>query len=202
MAQEYLPVIGASSEHPEGDWRHALISAWSGLRGAVSLAAALAIPVTIASGAPLGHRNLVIFLTFTVILVTLVGGGLTLPSLVRALEPSSQDTEGEEDMRRGLIAMSDAALAKLKELEHQGGLEASEVAMLRRRYKHRRAHVDGHPEAERAAVEAERQLLEAERNALTDLRERREIDNTVLRKLVRTLDISEEELTHRSARTA
>src|SRR6202030_4590247 len=70
MAQEYLPVIGASSEHPEGDWRHALISAWSGLRGAVSLAAALAIPVTVASGAPLGHRHLVIFLTFSVILVT------------------------------------------------------------------------------------------------------------------------------------
>jgi len=73
--------------------------------------------------------------------------------------------------------------------------------MLRRRYTHRRAHVDGHPEEERAAVEAERQLLEAERQALTELRERREIDNTVLRKLVRTLDISEEELTHRSART-
>ncbi len=202
MAQEYMPVIGGASEHPSGDWKHALISAWAGLRGAVSLAAALAIPVTIASGAPLGHRNLVIFLTFSVILVTLVGGGLTLPSLVRALEPSSQDTEGEEDMRRGLIAMSEAALAKLKELEHQGGLEANEIAMLRRRYKHRRAHVDGHPEEERAAVEAERQLLAAERDALTDLRERREIDNTVLRKLVRTLDISEEELTHRSARTA
>ena len=202
MAQEYLPVIGAASEHPKGDWKHALISAWSGLRGAVSLAAALAIPVTIASGAPLGHRNLVIFLTFTVILVTLVGGGLTLPALVRALEPDSQDTEGEEDVRRGLIAMSEAALSRLDEFEKRGALEPNEIAMLRRRYRHKRAHVDGHPEEERAGVEAEREILEAQRNALADLRDRHEIDNTVLRKLVRTLDLSDEELTHRSSRTA
>jgi Na+/H+ antiporter len=202
MVQEYMPVIGGASEHPDGDWKHALISAWSGLRGAVSLAAALAIPVTIASGAPLAHRNLVIFLTFTVILVTLVGGGLTLPALVRALEPSSEDAEGEEDIRRGLVAMSEAALATLSELEKRGDLDTNEIAMLRRRYKHRRAHADGHPEEERAGVEAEREILEAQRNALADLRDRREIDNTVLRKLVRTLDISEEEVSHRSSRTA
>ncbi|MGH7683937.1 MAG: Na+/H+ antiporter, partial [Vulcanimicrobiaceae bacterium] len=79
MGQEFLPLIGASSEHPSGDWKHALIAGWSGLRGAVSLAAALALPLTTLGGEHLPFRNLVIFLTFSVIFVTLVLGGLTLP---------------------------------------------------------------------------------------------------------------------------
>jgi CPA1 family monovalent cation:H+ antiporter len=75
LGVEYLPIIGASSEHSKGDWRHALIASWSGLRGAVSLAAALALPVAIAGGGPLPHRHLVIFLAFTVDRQSPIGSG-------------------------------------------------------------------------------------------------------------------------------
>ena len=133
MSQEFMPVIGGASEHPDGDWRHALIASWSGLRGAVSLAAASAIPATIASGAPLGHRNLVIFLTFSVILVTLVGGGITLPYVVRALEPEARDTEGDGELQRAIVGMSAAALQALDRLERAGALSGEDAARLRRR---------------------------------------------------------------------
>jgi Na+/H+ antiporter len=200
LLQEYVPVIGGASEHRAGDWKHALIASWSGLRGAVSLAAALAIPTTIAGGALLANRDLVIFLTFTVILVTLVGGGLTLPLVVRALEPSTRDAEGEEELRHALVGMSDAALEKLKVLEAEGALDEIDATRLRRHYTHRRLHADGHPEDEHTAFESELLLLATERQALVDMRARQEIDNVVLRRLVRMLDLSEEQLRRRSKR--
>ena len=109
LGVEYIPFIGASSEHSRGDSRHAVIASWSGLRGAVSLAAALAIPVSLASGAPLPHRHLVIFLTFSVILVTLVLGGLTLPWIVKALSVPEDASEEEDEVRDGLRGMTERA---------------------------------------------------------------------------------------------
>jgi CPA1 family monovalent cation:H+ antiporter len=195
MLQEYMPAIGGASEHPEGDWKHALIASWSGLRGAVSLAAALAIPTTIAGGGPLGHRSLVIFLTFSVILVTLVGGGLTLPLVVRKLEPAARDAEGDEELRHAIVGMAEAALERLDRLERDGTLSGDELDRLRQRYEHRRNHADGHPEDERAVLDVEGQLLDAQREALVEMRERGEIDNTVLRRLQRRLDIAQEHRT-------
>jgi CPA1 family monovalent cation:H+ antiporter len=196
MLQEFIPVIGAASEHPQGDWKHAFVASWSGLRGAVSLAAALAIPVTVAGGAHLPHRDLVIFLTFTVILVTLVGGGLTLPLVIRRLRIPEGSEEENQEIRRATVGMSQAALARIGQLEHEGRLPADDVRRLRRRYEHDRRHVDGHLEDERERIEAEREVLAAERSALIEMRERGEIDNTVLRRLQRVLDIAEERLRH------
>ncbi|HMD01788.1 MAG TPA: Na+/H+ antiporter, partial [Candidatus Baltobacteraceae bacterium] len=100
-------------------WRHALIAAWSGLRGSVSLAAALAIPATIAGGAHLPHRDLVIFLTFSVILVTLVGGGLTLPLVIRRLNIPAGASETEE-VRHATDAMYAAAIEKVDDMARAG----------------------------------------------------------------------------------
>ena len=194
LGEEYLPVIGAASEHPSGDWKHAVIAGWSGLRGAVSLAAALAIPLTTAAGQQLPFRNLVIFLTFSVILVTLVLGGLTLPSIIRALRVGDDSSEEEEDIRRGVLTMSEAALRELGAIESEGNVPADYVARLRDRYEHRRRHVDGHPDRELPIVDAERRLIDAERRALIELRERGEIDNTAMRRLQRVLDVSEERI--------
>jgi CPA1 family monovalent cation:H+ antiporter len=196
MGQEFLPVVGGASEHPGGDWKHALIVSWSGLRGAVSLAAALAIPITMTSGAALPHRNLIIFLTFTTILVTLVAGGLTLPLLVARLNAGDAAEEENEDLRRGLAGMSAAALARLAELEGEGRIDTEHARRLRARYKHLQRHVKGHSTEERSALEAERELIAAERAALVAMRERREIDNVVQRRLLRTLDVAEERLEH------
>ena len=196
LGQEFVPVIGGASEHPGGDWKHALIAAWSGLRGAVSLAAALAIPVTMLGGVHLPHRDLVIFLTFTVILVTMVGGGLTLPLVIRRLEVADGSAEQDEDLQRGIVGMSEAALTRLDQLQRDGRIDAENARRLRHGYEHRRRHADGHPEGERAAFEAELEVLSAERAALVELRQRGEIDNVVLRRLQRVLDITEERLRH------
>jgi CPA1 family monovalent cation:H+ antiporter len=196
LGVEYIPFVGASSEHSKGDWRHAVIASWSGLRGAVSLAAALAIPVSLASGAPLPHRHLVIFLTFSVILVTLVFGGLTLPWIVKLLSVPEDLSEEDDEMREGLLGMSKAALTELSKIQSEGKLDEAAVARLRRRYEHRRDDIKGHVDGDRALVDAEQRLLTAQRDALLELREQGSIDNTVLRRLQRVLDISEERLEH------
>ena len=195
---EYVPFIGASSEHQEGDWKHALVASWSGLRGAVSLAAALAIPITVAGGAPFPHRDLIIFLTFTVILVTLVGGGLTLPAVIARLHITDENDEESEDLRRAYKGTADAALARIGELERDGRIDVEHAQTLRRRYEHLRAQAGAHgPESQthqRRHFAAEREVIDAQRKALIDLRERGEIDNAVLREIQRSLDLSESRL--------
>jgi monovalent cation/hydrogen antiporter len=195
---EYVPFIGAASEHSEGDWKHAVVAAWSGLRGAVSLAAALALPLTVAGGAAFPDRDLIIFLTFTVILVTLVGGGLTLPFVIERLHIEDENEEETEDLRRAYKGTSEAALARIAELERDGRIDPDHARTLRRRYEHIRTEADMRtPEAlkhERRHSEAEREVIEAQREALIELRQRGEIDNVVLRGIQRSLDLSESRL--------
>jgi NhaP-type Na+/H+ or K+/H+ antiporter len=186
--------VGAAYEHPDPDWKHALIAGWSGLRGSVSLAAALAIPVTIASGAPLAHRHLVIFLTFSVILVTLVGGGLTLPLLISALGVREEAPEEESELRRAVTAMANAALARIEELARERKITADAARRLRTKYEHKRDHAEGHSADEYDELGAEVLLIAAERATLVAMRRRGEIDNTVLRSLQHDLDISEERI--------
>ena len=194
LAQEYVPVIGTSSDDPSPNWKHAVVAAWSGLRGAVSLATALALPLTVAGGAHFPGRSLIVFLTFTVILVTLVLGGLTLPFVIVLLKVDlDQDTEDDES-RRALEGMSEAALAELEAIEREGQLPGEHVARLRRRYDHQREHAGGHPPKEDALLDAEQRLIEAERAALISMRDRGEIDSTTLHRLQRTLDFSLERL--------
>ncbi len=196
---EYIPFIGASSEHSEPDLRHAMIAAWSGLRGAVSLAAALAIPLTVSGGAPFPHRDLVIFLTFTVIVVTLVGGGLTLPAAIRRLDVSDSGREESEDLQRALSGAAKAALDRIAELEREGSIDAEHAQLLRKRYAH---VLDGAKDPDdpatredsRRRTSAEREVIEAERRALIALRQRGEIDNTVLRKVTLALDLAHSRL--------
>ena len=117
MLLEYLPNTGEAAEYRAPNWRNAVVACWSGLRGAVSLAAALAIPVAFVGGGHLAHRNLVIFLALSVILVTLVGGGLTLPLVIRRLHIPLSGAEEDVEMQRAHAAMVAAALACLDELE-------------------------------------------------------------------------------------
>jgi Na+/H+ antiporter len=90
-------------------WQSVLLVAWSGMRGVVSLAAAFTMPYTLANGEPLAYRNLILFITFVVILITLVGQGLTLPWLIRVLkiEPDKENPEEEAAVR---LRLANAAL--------------------------------------------------------------------------------------------
>jgi monovalent cation/hydrogen antiporter len=186
-----LPLVSGADVAP--NWRRALVAAWSGLRGSVSLAAALAIPVTTLAGAPVPHRDLVIFLTFSVILVTLVGFGLTLPWLISKLHIPAADDEETNELSRAIEAMVQAASAYLDGLVMRGELDAEHAALLKHRSLSRLRTLDSSAEPG-AGVDYEREVVIEERAALVALRANGEIDNTVLRRLLYKLDLNENAL--------
>jgi len=191
---EYVPWFGGEGQYSEPSVHRAIVASWSGLRGAVSLAAALAIPAVTATGAHIEHRNLVVFLTFSVILVTLVGGGLTLPSIVRALDIEPDDDEARE-LESALSAMSRAARRRLHALEREGRITPSDAASIATHFASAR-RLPGAPidADERRLFAAEREVLQAEREALAGLRGDGALDNTVLRRITRALDVADEAL--------
>lgn len=96
-------------------WKSVFIVAWSGMRGVVSLASALTIPLTLSSGAIFPYRNLILFITFCVILFTLVLQGLSLPLIIRILKIKIPDTEAKQ--RLGIHhALSSVALEHMKKV--------------------------------------------------------------------------------------
>ncbi len=195
---EFAPTA-APADHAAPNWKNALIVAWSGLRGAVSLAAALAIPLLLPNGAAFPHRDLIVFITFSVILVTLVGGGLTLPLIVRWLRVPIGNEERDE-IRQALIRSYDAALRRVVDLEEQGRLDPVPAQVFRQQFEHRREALtesgdDGHAEHLRHA-DAEREITAAQREAVIDMRDRGDIDNVVMRRVLATLDLAASRLAH------
>lgn len=168
-----------------------LLIAWSGLRGAISLAAALAVPATIGAGAAFPHRELIIFVTFTVVLVTLVIGGFTLPPAIRAMRLPNDDSQAEE-AKRAITGATTAALRRLDDLQRDGSAPPEVARVLRGRYTMRLDTFgtrDGDGLAkQRRLNHLERQLVEAERHALIEMRDRGEIDDDVVRGVQLQLD--------------
>ena len=191
VSAEYAPTA-APADHAAADWKHALVVAWSGLRGSVSLAAAVAIPLALPNGSPFPDRDLIIFVTFSVILVTLVGGGLTLPTVVKWLHIEG-GTEERDETRLALIRSAEAATARITELESEGRIDAAHAETLRGQYGHRldlqlesaKGDSDGHVARHR---EVEAELIAAQRNAIIEMRDRGEIDNVVMRRVQADLD--------------
>lgn len=191
---EYAPFLSVPGSYNQPSLRRALVGSWSGLRGAVSLAAALAIPRLTAGGTPVAQRDLIIFLTFTVILFTLVGGGLTLPLIARGVASPTVDEE-QRETDEALLALSGAADAKLRSLTAAGELTSAEAATLGALYIPNELSADGtDPVVARRNAEAERTVIHAQREALRELREQKKIDNVVLRRIARSLDVAEEAL--------
>jgi CPA1 family monovalent cation:H+ antiporter len=166
------------------------VVSWAGMRGAVSLAAALALPHDVP------ERELLIFLTFCVIVATLVGQGLSLPWLIRRLRVvAGSGTETEESAAR--LAAVDAAMTRLNGLaeEFPGHLEL--VDQLRARFSHEVGHVPSSVEGPRDESELEllehleirNAVLAAEREAVIQLRDAGVIGDEVLRRIERDLDL-------------
>jgi monovalent cation/hydrogen antiporter len=179
---------------PIPPWRQILLLAWIGMRGVVSLAAALALPVAIASGAPFPYRDQVILFSFGVILATLVLQGLTLTPLIRALRLAEDDTlELEEAWAREAAAR--AALARLEELARDPGMRRQDIERLRALYTQRLQRtsalaVGAGDSVERAAYRRLRhQTLSAERRALIALRDQGVISDEVLHRLEQELNV-------------
>jgi CPA1 family monovalent cation:H+ antiporter len=192
----YLPLrlmrrgIDESSTHA----RELAVVGWAGMRGAVSLAAALALPLV----PPFPERDLIVFLTFTTILATLVGQGLTLPFLIRRLGVGD-DGSARRDELRARQAATDAAMRRLDELVTEVPGHVPLIEQLREQYRHRADHYGRADTTAGGAVDHEqrdherirREVVRAERLAVIELRERGEISNASLRRLERDLDLDE-----------
>jgi CPA1 family monovalent cation:H+ antiporter len=183
-------------------WRGAVFVSWAGMRGAVSLAAALALPLQVDGGGEFPGRNLIVFLTFAVILVTLVGQGLTLPLVIRTLGLEDDGGEEREDAKARIKA-AEAALARLEELVAEDWVRDDTAERVRGSYRFRtnrfRARLDDGDDGEiehrsQDYQRLRRALLDAEREALVKLRRAGAISNDVWLRVGRDLDLEDERL--------
>ena len=179
-----------------------MVISWAGMRGAVSLAAALAIPLTTDAGARFPQRELIVFLTFAVILGTLVLQGLSLPLVIRALRLEPDHLDEKEDAKARIRA-AEAALSRLGELEDEAWVRDDTAQRLRGLYNFRRDRFSSRFDAESdGAIEERsqnyqrlrRELLEAERSEIVRLRRDGVINDDAMRRLQRDLDLEDARL--------
>jgi Na+/H+ antiporter len=178
-------------------WRTRTITAWSGMRGSVSLAAALALP------ADFPHRDVVQFLTFGVIFTTLVLQGLTLPALIRRLAVRDDGAEEREELAARRAA-ADAALAAIEELGGREWTYDDTTDRMRRQYEYRRSRLaaragetddgDGYEHRSLKYQKMVRAVIEAQRAEIVRLRDTGVISNEVMHRLERELDLEDERL--------
>ena len=198
----YIPrrlSAGIRSREPRPAPRNVFLVSWAGMRGVVSLAAALALPHTLSNGQPFPERDLIIFLTFAVILATLVGQGLTLPLIIGRLGIAADGRDGREESHARQAA-AEAAVERIEQLAAQWPDHLPLIDTLRAQYSHRVSHIDQN-QGEVATDEAEQELLEhrqiraavieAEREALIRLRETGGLSDDVYRRVERDLDLEE-----------
>ena len=188
------PARIVARSNPRLAGRLVFVVAWSGLRGGVSLAAALALPI----GFP--ERNLILLITFAVILVTLVGQGLTMPAVVRWAGWDGVELDGDE----GTKARAAAYEAGLAQIEREREMWPDHLPLIDRlqaglddRIEHLAVDTDDEAEtADRRQERIEHQQIQlaivtAERNAVIDLRDQGEINDETLREIERELDLEE-----------
>jgi monovalent cation/hydrogen antiporter len=182
-------------------WRAAVFISWAGMRGAVSLAAALALPLQTDADGAFPGRDLILFLTFSVILATLVGQGLTLPLVIRVLGLEEDGLEEREDAKARIRA-AEAAIERLAELELEEWVREETAERMRGLYTFRadrfRARFaeddDGIELRSQDFQRLRRELLDAERLAVLELRRSGAIGNDVWLRVSRDLDLEDERL--------
>jgi Na+/H+ antiporter len=203
----YLPraaLPGLAGRDPAPPWQGTFVIAFTGIRGVVSLAAALSIPL-MADGMDFPDRGLLLLVTFAVILVTLVGQGFTLPWVIRLLGIAEHGKrEADNDKRREIaarLASIDAALARLDSLE--GAVAAPETAAaLRRRTQDRRAYFVAAcqdlaaGDVSNAAAMLQLQFVDAERASIADLYHGGKISDEARRRIERELDLEDSRIRH------
>jgi CPA1 family monovalent cation:H+ antiporter len=199
----YVTAWTRRNKRPIGNpGRASVILGWAGMRGAVSLAAALALPLTTDAGGAFPNRELIIFLTFGVILASLVVQGLSFPALLKLIGIEDEGrTEKEENKAR--IFATEAALARLEELADEDWVREDTLNRVRGMFTFRRERFRSRfdPESdgdlESRSLDYQRllrELLVAERQAVFDLRRERRIDDVVMRRVIRDLDLEEARL--------
>jgi CPA1 family monovalent cation:H+ antiporter len=196
----------SAREGPVPPKSYTFILGWAGMRGIVSLAAALALPTEMIPGVPFPARDLILFITFAVIVVTLIGQGTTLPWLMRKLNVVDADDTAKERTALARVRTAEAGLRRLVQLEPSFVSPTHwEVAgKLRAQYEDRMAHYQTHLDGTLAEGDAHqhdigrllsRETLAAERNALAEMRRVGEIDDAVYRRQQYDIDLAESRLT-------
>jgi len=208
----YLPRVMSRSlrkRDPSPPWQHIFILSFAGVRGAVSLAAALALPLALANGDPFPYRDLVLFIAFGVIFVTLVGLGLSLPTVVRWLGVSNAgrnevvaEHQSEIAARREAL---DAALRSLDALIEKCELSDEVVSLLRARHEIRANQLPDSLDPEKhdvssAGTELTRELIAAERKFIHMMLRDGKITDEARRRIERDLDLEEAGLANREYR--
>jgi Na+/H+ antiporter len=181
--------------------RAVTVVAWTGMRGVISLAAALALPLSTESGAPFPGRDLILFLTFSVILATLVAQGLSLPVLIRALRLEDDGSREREEIE-GRIRVAEAALARIEELAVEEWVREDTAERVRGLYTYRRSRFsarfavdeDGIEERSAAYQRLLMELLRAQRRTLLELRNEGVIGDEAMHRIERDLDLEESRL--------
>jgi monovalent cation/hydrogen antiporter len=183
-------------------WHFPAIVAWTGMRGAVSLAAALAIPQTIDGGGAFPQRDLIVFLTYAVILVTLLLQGLTLPGVIKVLGVE-EDGNLEQRESKARILAARAALDRIEELREQDWVRDDTADRMRGMYDFRirrfSARFDDEDdgaidEQSYAYQRLRRKVLEAERAEIIRLRNVGKINDEIMRRIERDLDLEDTRL--------
>jgi CPA1 family monovalent cation:H+ antiporter len=178
-------------------WQSRFVIGWSGMRGAVSLAAALALDSTVP------NRDLLVFLTFAVIFTTLVLQGLTLPWVISVLGVHDDGREEREEITGRLMATK-AALARIDELEAEEWTRDDTIERMRNMYRYRKRRFaaraglaeddEGFEDRSTAYQTLVREVLEAQRHEIVRLRNAGEISNEVMHRIERELDLEDSRL--------
>ncbi len=185
--------------------RGPIVLGWAGMRGVVSLASALSIPLTLPDNTPFPHRNLILFITFVVILVTLVFQGLTLPMVIRLVKLTDTDEGLSEDMQESKIRLKvlKVALNHLRE-NYAGQLTTNELVenlknSIESELHQTKRHLDsvendGESLTEYNQIMAD--IISVKRDELHRLRNVQEFDDEVIRKEEARIDLDEEKINH------
>jgi monovalent cation/hydrogen antiporter len=191
--------VTVADAHP--GWRNPLIVGWAGMRGVVSLAAALSIPILITEGQPFPYRNLILFITFIVILVTLVFQGLTLPWVIRKIKPEDKYTTIPEE-KQELIMRRKIAQASLQFLEEKYSREFAEDKLLDNLHERLKIELGFFDEELEEISEGKENLLKSFQNVYLEMLEQQrklldkmnhlsEFDEELIRKYMALIDVEE-----------
>jgi Na+/H+ antiporter len=192
-------------DDPVPSWQQPFIVAFTGVRGVVSLVAALSIPVAVGVNVGFPGRDRVLVVTFVVIIVTLVAQGLTLPWVVRRLGLDRMGLDERRDRKRretaARVETARAALARLEKVAAEHRLPAETIAPWRTRQEQRIAQLDdatdpkrGHEPAVTTVHRVELEMVDAERERLNTLLREGAISDEIRRRIERDLDLDEERL--------
>ena len=201
FATAYVPPLLRRQARTPHLFAHSLVLSWAGMRGVVSLAVALALPLSLPDGGPFPAREAILVVTLTVIVLTLLGQGLTLPWLIRSLRLGA-DVEVREEEGSARQELVQAATRRIDQLYEVWPGHRPLLDRLRDTYRDRSEHVerqrdpstDGEDRELIEHREIRRTVIDSEREALLRLRAEGAIDDDVMRSLERELDLEEQRM--------